>query len=382
MKNKIIVLISAIFTALFLSGCIDVAAYEKEYVAMSLHPGIEQDLIDTMETVIVGEASNYDEMLNVFFDMVRNYTKFGIVKIIDYDGDATYDATEACVEMAYGTSLGMFAIRNMNANIVQYEDYTGAEVTINYSKSASQIKNIQDAQNYNEIGDIIYDCLRLASTYTVFYTELSGIDPAYITELAESYYYGDATLMVYPPVTTTAVYSGFDDGSVIEINFARQYSRNTLMNMRYEMLGKAKTYISGYTKEKTGAWMLETCQKLSDEIEYIKFTDEQNSANASAYTAYGAFTEGKATSEGFAMAFKALCDLNDIECFVVIGERNSEKHCWNIVNFEENYYHIDVARIEEAGLENMFLKNDETMKGMEYSWNGEYPVCRQNTSEE
>lgn len=58
--------------------------------------------------------------------------------------------------------------------------------------------------------------------------------------------------------------------------------------------------------------------------------------------AYGALIEGKAVCEGYARAFKYLCDKVDIPCELVIGQTDIE-HMWNLVQIEGKWYNIDVT---------------------------------------
>ncbi|MCL1987316.1 MAG: hypothetical protein FWG64_05025 [Firmicutes bacterium] len=61
----------------------------------------------------------------------------------------------------------------------------------------------------------------------------------------------------------------------------------------------------------------------------------------------GAILDGKAVCDGFAMAFKLLCDSVGISCIVVFGKAtdasSTESHAWNIVKLSEKCYHVDVT---------------------------------------
>lgn len=58
--------------------------------------------------------------------------------------------------------------------------------------------------------------------------------------------------------------------------------------------------------------------------------------------AYGALVEGKAVCEGYARAFKYLCDRVGIPCELVIGSTNVD-HMWNVVQIDGDWYHIDLT---------------------------------------
>jgi transglutaminase/protease-like cytokinesis protein 3 len=79
--------------------------------------------------------------------------------------------------------------------------------------------------------------------------------------------------------------------------------------------------------------------------------------------------------EGYAMAYKALCDELGLECYVVQGTYNARPHAWNIVGIDGSYYHVDVAMCDVNGMSTAFLKKDSDMK-KKYTWDAsKYKVC-------
>ena len=79
---------------------------------------------------------------------------------------------------------------------------------------------------------------------------------------------------------------------------------------------------------------------LHDYLAEICTFDVENDTFAS--TAYGALVHRKATAEGYAKAFKLLCDRYGLSSFVVYGEASGEKHAWNKVYIGGDYYNVDV----------------------------------------
>jgi hypothetical protein len=62
----------------------------------------------------------------------------------------------------------------------------------------------------------------------------------------------------------------------------------------------------------------------------------------------GPLLNGLAVCEGYAKAFKHLCDAASLHCIVVTGTAISpnggeEPHAWNIVMVNDSYYHVDVT---------------------------------------
>ena len=57
----------------------------------------------------------------------------------------------------------------------------------------------------------------------------------------------------------------------------------------------------------------------------------------------GALMEGKSVCQGYAYAFKLLCDRAQIPCWIVTGTYGDEPHAWNYVWVNNNYYLVDVT---------------------------------------
>lgn len=60
-------------------------------------------------------------------------------------------------------------------------------------------------------------------------------------------------------------------------------------------------------------------------------------------TSYGAIVKGKALCEGYARAFKLLCNKLDIECDLIVGEAENIGHMWNRVNIDKKLSYVDVT---------------------------------------
>lgn len=69
-----------------------------------------------------------------------------------------------------------------------------------------------------------------------------------------------------------------------------------------------------------------------------------------AFHAYGALIDGKAVCQGYAAAFKMLCDKAGIPTWIVTGETDVP-HAWNYVKLDGKYYLIDCTK-DDTGNEN------------------------------
>ena len=81
--------------------------------------------------------------------------------------------------------------------------------------------------------------------------------------------------------------------------------------------------------------------------DYEAAANSGNDAYMYAHTAYPVFAEGwgnKVVCEGYAKAFKILCDQFGIPCVLASGEGNGGAHMWNLVQMpDENWYAVDAT---------------------------------------
>ncbi|MCD8048545.1 MAG: hypothetical protein LUG52_02900 [Clostridia bacterium] len=128
---------------------------------------------------------------------------------------------------------------------------------------------------------------------------------------------------------------------------------------------------------------------LKSNLEYDTAAASSRTPNerniAQAHNIVGALLNNKCVCEGFAKAFKFLCDKIGLECWVVSGKGSSSigagPHAWNIVRINGYYHHVDVTWdnqfSDSSAMPNygyMNLSDDEIAK--DHTWNRKnYPVC-------
>lgn len=92
----------------------------------------------------------------------------------------------------------------------------------------------------------------------------------------------------------------------------------------------------------------ETAQILHDWLVYQRKYGEYEGKAETAYNILGPLIYGVAVCEGYAKAYKYLCDALKLRCMVVHGTAKDMhsgregKHAWNVVRVDGNFYHVDV----------------------------------------
>ena len=98
------------------------------------------------------------------------------------------------------------------------------------------------------------------------------------------------------------------------------------------------------------------------------------------YSIVGPFLKKLAVCEGYAKAFKYLCDVINFFCIVVCGIGligSSEEHAWNIVKIGRAYYHVDVTwDISQNNKPFKYFNISDKEMSMDHKWDKQmYPTC-------
>ncbi len=98
----------------------------------------------------------------------------------------------------------------------------------------------------------------------------------------------------------------------------------------------------------TGKTMYDQLLSIHDYICKMNTYANETDGALYCYTAYGALVDRKSVCEGYAEAFKLICDNNKIDCILVEGvgvsSNGTEPHMWNYVRMDDGkWYAVDVT---------------------------------------
>lgn len=169
------------------------------------------------------------------------------------------------------------------------------------------------------------------------------------------------------------------------------YTSTESLKIRNQLDAAAQTIISDHINDHQSDFdkVRSLHDYLKSNLEYDTVAAASHRPNerniAEAHNIIGALLKNKCVCEGFAKAFKFLCDKIGLECWVVSGKGSSSigtgPHAWNIVKIDGYYHHVDVTwdnqysdsrAIPNYGYLN--LSDDEIAK--DHTWNRRhYPAC-------
>lgn len=107
---------------------------------------------------------------------------------------------------------------------------------------------------------------------------------------------------------------------------------------------EALTSVEGLDSELEKAIALHDYLAINCEYDYENLLAQNTGTGAvpaRSFTAYGAFVDKIAVCQGYALAYKLLCNKVGIECYMVTSD--ALNHAWNLINIDGEYYQVDVT---------------------------------------
>jgi len=327
------------------------------------------------------EVSDYSELKAAMLEFVIEHEDTGVIVIYSYDGDDVQaDVNRACDEIVGNDPVGAYAVAEMTGLVTRIVSKYEVNIKIDYKRTKQQVESYV---NVSTLRYLRIELLNVMSDYqdeAVFRATLD-ITTGDIAELVKETYYQNPRRIVMLPAISVEAFPETGEDRIYELRFGnidrpsilREYGSSLALYVR------RNAFAAG--GENDAEILLSLAENLMGSCVYDAGTAKTISVHGAqnfAATAYGALVKGSAVGEGFAMAFKALCDELEFDCQVVLGSLDGMIHAWNIVLLNGAYYHIDVAMCAVNGIETAFLKTDADF-AEHYSWDRSKTVACEGT---
>lgn len=325
-------------------------------------------------------AETFQELKDNILHLIQKGIEVGTIRLYNYTGDVDSDIETAITQTMKYEPLGVFAVEYVSYKNVRILSYHEITLTITYRKTAEEIAAIKKVDNVTAFKNLLID------TYSSYENLLTVEIPWYYTDqysvedILRSYYDDNPLAVAAAPDFTTKLYPDEETESVpgwqriLEVSFNYPASKTRLREMSRELTSRISLMMSDAELPADHGKFKVFEDLLRESSEVISDIDSQSVSGVES-TAYGAIIGKNATSEGYALAFKAICDFFDIDCHVVRGRLNGLDHCWNVVHTENGWYHVDVAMDITAAGYDYLLCTDAQMTEMGFRWNtSEYPI--------
>ena len=354
---------------LLLSGCASFLNGEKQSVTK--HPYVTAPPVSSSAADI--HVQDYSELMDAVMGLVNLHEDSGTLKIISYDGDIESDVMRVCSEARNSTPLGAYVLSDVEGKVTKIVSYFEIKFSFTYRRTKEQADNIITAPSLRYFqSQLLYELSTFSENSAILTSFGGDLTGPVVQQYIKDLYYENPLQILMLPITTVNFYPNTGDERIVELTFDLAGDAGT-MTVRKANLLSAVNNIADVIRSTVGGrsdgeTLLALCQRLMDCCVYERSAVSDVSTQNFAATAYGALVNGSAIGEGYAMAYKALCDALDLECYVVLGTLDGKPHAWNIVQLGGYYYHVDVAMCDENGVDTAFLKSDEEMSAASYEW--------------
>lgn len=361
MKKKIIALFAAAALAASLSGCASI--FDKEYIAITDY--VDASTPPQQEGTV--QVENYLELKLAINKLITAHEGSGSLDFSSYKGEnISDDLAAACNEVRSETALAAYVVDYISYDLDRHVSYYEAEVYVYYLHTQEEVEAIVSVGTVSGLYDAVSAALEQMSPGLVVMVTASGASEAEVAGYVTEAYFENPLSCVNLPTTEVTMYTGGGLQRIYEINLdygasvASLASRKEILSAELtELAGRVTSRGEAYRALQAATVVMETC-----------------ASNAEAGdTLWDAVHLGAAYSRGMALAFKALCDIVEVDCTVVAGRLDRAEHYWNIVTVDGASYHVDVSAAAERGLAATFFISDADMWG-HYWWDNEnYPQC-------
>jgi len=340
------------------------AIMNSEYYVVTEH---EDETTDGSEDSDVIEVKTYQGIKTAILTFVKEGREQGVMKVSGYDGDISDDISKASLEIIRETAVGAYAVDYITHSYSRIVSYYEANVYINYRRTQEQVQGVMYLNYASAVQGAIGAALEAHKDYVVISISSELVTPEYIEDYMREYYRNNPQSVLEPPMAEITVYEMETMPKILEIELSYPHTAEQDVEMRLALALKSQKLLKGAEASGDEYTAYNICSALISAAEY--------SPEGGTGTAYGTIMDGIGGSEGFAMAYKMLCSALGIKCTVVEGERNGEKHFWNIIGLNGYYYHVDPSMCDVNGIKSAFLKTDYYMRG-NYSWDTTaYKAC-------
>ena len=351
--------------ALLLSLCGCGSLFEKEVVDIQDYEPPVQEKVSEAEKVTV---RNFTALKKAITEMVYSGAEGGSLAFdVNYDGDAVKDIEEACWQLRSQNALCAYCVVNISYEISKIVTYYEANISIDYADSALPVSEIIQLPYAIGMEEILKEAMENNRTRLVLFINASTYSRDKMAQLVTDVYRSNPVCSVREPKTDVYLYSGSSRQRLYEINLDYGMTEDELIRCKSQLKNLD-------VRSNTGAFDMDQAHEALAAYSYLAENCEL-SGNHGENSAYSALIRGSADSEGVALAYVEMCHQLGIECRIVYGQLHWQDHCWNIVQIDGEYYHVDVSAAISGEVGQGFLRRDEDMWNS-YRWDtASYPVC-------
>jgi len=325
---------------------------------------------------------NYDELVSTILKLVMEHeTEAQLLYYHLVGQDVQAEVEQASHEILNENLIGIYAVADITAEATLVVTRFEVGIKIEYKRTQEQVDSIINVSSERYMRTQLLSIMNQYKGEAIIRTHLRITENDIERFVVETYYQNPGRIVMLPYVTVEIFPEEEEEAAeaaerIYEIQFG--YTENTSMLQLY---GEELAYYvrqnaelaEGETDSEVLLFLVRNLLESTTFDEAQARTIHVHGPQNFAATAFGALIHGSAVGEGFAMAFKAICDEIGLDNRVILGHYDGRIHAWNIVSLYGDFYHIDVAMCAVNGIETAFLKKDADFEEM-YTWDRENTV--------
>ena len=334
--GKKTLLTGALAVSLLLTGCS--ALLERDYTSVTPHNAAPA----TEGNPSTLRADSYQELVNALIYFITGGMEEGTVRLYTDTENVEPFLSDACLEVVQEDPLGAYCVEFIKYSVDPVVTYFQADVHITYRRSREQVASIVQATGVTAIRSELESALTSFAPERVLRISYFEEDEAFIQDLARQAYYNIPAYALGMPEIDLSIYPETGRQRIVEILMQYPLERSELEARQKELAASLEELaweLDGLTGR---ALVLSAAQALLELGEYDPLGGS---------TAYDLFHSGSVCSEGFSLAFAALCQRLELSCQVARGTRNEEPHFWNVVQLDGVWRHLDLAAEDLEGIQ-------------------------------
>lgn len=335
--------------ALLLSGCAFWMTGERLSITpYGVHP--------SQQGKEVTDVTSYDQLRNALREMVEAGMEEGVVSASKFNETTLdYYVGTAVNYITDSTAIGAYAVDSIDYEIGTNKGISVVAFRIAYRHDKAEIKRLKRVGNMSEVTEAVNLALNSCEQMvTLIVDKYESLD---FTKYIDEYANNHPEQVMETPYVSVVTFPANGEQRVVQITLTYLTEKEKLLDMQRQVQA-VFTSAELYVKE-TQKTLDIYSQLYSFLVERSEYTMETSQTPA-----YSLLHTGIGDCRAFANVYSAMCKRSGLDCEVVAGLRNGEIWYWNVLQYENQLYHIDLLRCGENNRFAITLGKD--MEG--YEW--------------
>ena len=310
-------------------------------------------------------AGNYLQLRNALVSMVDAGEESRVISVVDFEEEQLSRSMDMAVRYIKNNyPIGAYAVEEITYELGNIGGAVAVAVDITYIHGKSELQKIRQVADMEMARILIEEALTQYDPSLVIL--IGAYEPEDIHQLVDDFAGENPNVVMETPEVAVETYPDAGFKRVMEIKFTYQSNRDSLRSMRevvQRVFSSAALYVSSDAQDG---------QKLSQLYSFLMERFDGYQIKTSITPAYSLLNHGVGDSTAFAEVYAEMCERVDVECLVVVGTRDGEPWCWNIVQEDGYFYHVDLLECQARG--DFHTLTDAQME--DYVWDySAYPAC-------